>query len=60
MMMSGYYKQPELNKITIVKGWIHSGDLGYFDEDGFLFLVERVKDKIISGGVNVFQKILKK
>jgi acyl-CoA synthetase (AMP-forming)/AMP-acid ligase II len=56
MMMSGYYKQPELTKKTIVKGWIHSGDLGYLDEDGFLFLVDLVKDMFISGGVNVFPK----
>ena len=56
MMMTGYYKQPELTKKTIVKGWLHSGDLGYLDEDGFLFLVDRVKDMIISGGVNVFPK----
>ena len=56
MMMSGYYKQPELTKKTIIKGWLHSGDLGYLDEDGFLFLVDRVKDMIISGGVNVFPK----
>jgi len=56
MMMSGYYKQPELTKKTIVNGWLHSGDLGYLDEDGFLFLVDRVKDMIISGGVNVFPK----
>ena len=56
MMMSGYYKQPELTNKTIVKGWLHSGDLGYLDEDGFLFLVDRVKDMIISGGVNVFPK----
>jgi len=56
MMMSGYYKQPKLTKKTIVKGWLHSGDLGYLDEDGFLFLVDRVKDMIIIGGVNDFPK----
>ena len=56
MMMSGYYKQPELTKKTIVNGWLHSGDLGYLDYDGFLFLVDRVKDMIISGGVNVYPK----
>ena len=56
MMMSGYYKQPELTKKTIVDGWLHSGDLGFLDEDGFLFLVDRVKDMIISGGVNVYPK----
>ena len=48
MMMSGYFKRPELTKKTIVNGWLHSGDLGYLDEDGFLFLVDRVKDMIIS------------
>ena len=56
MMMPGYYKRPDLTKKTIVNGWIHSGDLGFMDEDGFLFLVDRVKDMIISGGVNVYPK----
>ena len=56
MMMPGYYKRPDLTKKTIVDGWLHSGDLGFIDEDGFLFLVDRVKDMIISGGVNVYPK----
>ena len=56
MMMPGYYKRPDLTEKTIVDGWLHSGDLGYMDEDGFLFLVDRVKDMIISGGVNVYPK----
>jgi acyl-CoA synthetase (AMP-forming)/AMP-acid ligase II len=56
MMMPGYYKRPDLTKKTIVDGWLHSGDLGFMDEDGFLFLVDRVKDMIISGGVNVYPK----
>ena len=55
-LMPGYYKQPELTAETIVDGWLHSGDLGYVDEDGFLYLVDRKKDLIISGGVNVFPK----
>ncbi len=55
-LMPGYYKQPELTAQTIVDGWLHSGDLGYVDEDGFLYLVDRKKDLIISGGVNVFPK----
>lgn len=56
MMMLGYYKQPDLTQKAIVDGWLHTGDAGYVDEDGFLFLVDRIKDMIISGGVNVYPK----
>jgi len=56
MMMAGYYKQEELTKQAIVDGWLHTGDAGYVDEEGFLFLVDRIKDMIISGGVNVYPK----
>jgi long-chain acyl-CoA synthetase len=56
MMMPGYYKRPDLTKNAIVDGWLHTGDLGYVDDDGFLFLVDRMKDMIISGGVNVYPK----
>ena len=56
MMMTGYYKKPELTEKSVVNGWLHSGDLGYLDKDGFLYLVDRVKDMIISGGVNIFPK----
>ena len=56
MMMPGYYKEPELTKKAIVDGWLHTGDAGYVDEDGYLFLVDRIKDMIISGGVNVYPK----
>jgi acyl-CoA synthetase (AMP-forming)/AMP-acid ligase II len=55
-LMPGYYEQPELTAQAVVDGWLHSGDLGYVDEDGFLYLVDRKKDLIISGGVNVFPK----
>ncbi len=54
--MSGYYKRPDLTAKTIIDGWLHSGDLGYMDEDGFLYLVDRKKDMIISGGINVYPK----
>ncbi len=52
--MQGYWNNPEQTASTLVDGWIHTGDAGYFDEDGFLFLVDRVKDMIVSGGENVF------
>jgi long-chain acyl-CoA synthetase len=55
-MMPGYYKQPELTARTIINGWLHTGDAGYLDEDGYLFLVDRMKDMIISGGVNVYPR----
>ena len=56
MMMPGYYKRPGLTEKAIIDGWLHTGDAGYVDEEGFLFLVERIKDMIISGGVNVYPK----
>lgn len=56
LTMSGYYQRPDLTAETIRDGWIYTGDLGYTDEDGFLFLVDRKKDMIISGGVNVYPR----
>jgi acyl-CoA synthetase (AMP-forming)/AMP-acid ligase II len=56
LMMPGYYKRPDLTAKAIVDGWLHSGDLGYVDADGFLHLVDRKKDMIISGGVNVYPR----
>ncbi len=56
ILMPGYYRRPDLTSETILDGWLHTGDLGYLDQDGFLFLVDRMKDMIISGGANVFPK----
>ncbi len=56
LLMPGYYKQPNLTAETIVDGWLHTGDMGYVDDDGFLYLIDRQKDLIISGGVNVFPR----
>ena len=56
MLMAGYYKRPDLTEKAIVDGWLHTGDAGYVDEDGYLFLVDRIKDMIITGGVNVYPR----
>lgn len=53
-MMKGYWRKEEETKRTIVDGWIRTGDLGYMDDDGFIYLVDRKKDMIITGGMNVF------
>ncbi len=55
-MMPGYYKRPDLTEKAIIDGWLHTGDAGYLDDDGYLFLVDRMKDMIITGGVNVYPK----
>jgi acyl-CoA synthetase (AMP-forming)/AMP-acid ligase II len=55
-LMPGYYKRPELTAQAIRGGWLYSGDAGYLDEDGYLFLVDRIKDMILSGGVNIYPK----
>lgn len=56
VLTPGYYRQPELTARTIIDGWLHTGDLGFVDEEGFLHLVDRQKDMIISGGVNVYPR----
>ena len=54
-VMAGYWNRPEATAEAIdTEGWFHSGDLGYFDDEGFLFVVDRVKDMVISGGENVY------
>jgi fatty-acyl-CoA synthase len=53
-VMAGYWQQPEATGAAIRDGWFHTGDVGYFDEDGFLYICDRVKDMVISGGENVY------
>ncbi|MEN2979251.1 long-chain-fatty-acid--CoA ligase [Tistrella bauzanensis] len=53
-VMLGYWNRPEETAQAIRDGWLHSGDLGYLDQDGYLFVVDRLKDMVISGGENVF------
>jgi len=55
-VMLGYWKDPELTAQTVRDGWLHTGDVGRFDEDGFLYVVDRLKDLIIRGGFNVFPR----
>jgi acyl-CoA synthetase (AMP-forming)/AMP-acid ligase II len=54
MMMKGYRNRPDATTAVLRNGWYHSGDLAKMDKDGFIFIVDRVKDMIISGGENVY------
>ncbi|HUM17620.1 MAG TPA: long-chain fatty acid--CoA ligase [Candidatus Nitrosotalea sp.] len=55
-VMAGYYRNPEETARTVRAGWLHTGDMGRLDEDGFLFIVERKKDLIIRGGFNIYPR----
>jgi long-chain acyl-CoA synthetase len=54
VMNRGYWRRPDANEAAFTDGWFHTGDVGYLDEDGFLFLVDRAKDMIIRAGENVY------
>lgn len=55
-VMAGYHNMTEETARTLRGGWLHTGDIGYLDEDGFLFVIDRVKDLIIRGGLNVYPR----
>ena len=53
---SGYWKNPEFTAEVLRGGWLHMGDMGYMDEDGYVYMTDRKADMIISGGENVYPK----
>ncbi|MBN1574761.1 MAG: long-chain fatty acid--CoA ligase [Deltaproteobacteria bacterium] len=53
-LMMGYYNKPKETKEAVRNGWFYSGDLGFFDEDGYLTIVDRKKDMVIAGGYNIY------
>lgn len=56
LVMKEYWKNPEATAAAIRDGWLHTGDVGYLDEGGYLFIADRLKDMIITGGYNVYPK----
>jgi acyl-CoA synthetase (AMP-forming)/AMP-acid ligase II len=54
VVMKGYWNQPALTAEALRGGWMHTGDGGYMDDEGFVFVVDRIKDMIITGGENVY------
>lgn len=56
LVMEGYWNQPDKTAEALRGGWLHTGDIGYLDEEGYLFLLDRKHDKIITGGLNVFPR----
>ena len=59
-VMKEYWNKPEATAETIVDGWLHSGDLGLQDDEGYLKVVDRTKDMLISGGINVYPAEIEK
>ncbi len=56
LVMKGYWKNPRATAETLRDGWLHTGDVGYLDERGYLFLMDRSKDMIVSGGENIYPR----
>ena len=57
-LMSGYWQRPEETADTLRDGWLHTGDIGRIDEDGYLFVEDRIKDMVVSGGENVYPRVV--
>lgn len=56
LTMRGYYKRPEETAKAIVDGWVHTGDMARFDDEGYMYIVDRKKDMVLSGGFNIYTK----
>ncbi len=54
LVMAGYYKMPDKTAETIIDGWLHSGDIGYIDSRGYVFIKDRIRDVVVTGGFNVY------
>jgi long-chain acyl-CoA synthetase len=55
-ILKGYFKSPEATEIAFRNGWFHTGDIGYRDQDGFFYIVDRKSDMIIRGGENIYPR----
>jgi long-chain acyl-CoA synthetase len=55
-VMVGYWRKPDLTNEAIVNGWLNTGDMGYYDEHGYIYIVDRKKDLVITGGENVYPR----
>lgn len=58
MVMKGYWKMPEATAEVVVNGWLHTGDIGYVDKDGYFYITDRKKDIIIKGGENISPRVI--
>jgi fatty-acyl-CoA synthase len=54
LVMAGYYRDPDATAAASAHGWHHTGDIGYLDDAGYLYIVDRAKDMVITGGFNVY------
>ncbi len=54
LIMAGYWNKPEATASTVIDGWLHTGDVGHLDDEGFLYITDRAKDMLIRGGENVY------